>query len=216
MVKKTLFCRDTWLYEKPLNILYPNLFKLCEQPDISLYSVKMNSLVITFTRWLVDDLREHWNNILRDVSNIILDTSDDVILWKFGNKGSFTVKSVYNALSTNDVGPYHKKIWKGNIPAKIKIFLWSVMNNAILTKDNLIKRKWAGNPTCHFYDEEENISHLLFQCSTAKVVWVVVAYAIGADNVPRNIQQCWEWCGKWLPNGQKFHTLGIAAICWAI
>jgi hypothetical protein len=110
MVKKTLFCRDTWLYEKPLNILYPNLFKLCEQPDISLYSVKMNSLVITFTRWLVDDLREHWNNILRDVSNIILDTSDDVILWKFGNKGSFTVKYVYNALSTNDVGPYHKKI----------------------------------------------------------------------------------------------------------
>jgi hypothetical protein len=40
--KKTLFWRDTWLYEKPLNILYPNLFKLCEQPDISLYSIKMN------------------------------------------------------------------------------------------------------------------------------------------------------------------------------
>lgn len=56
-------------------------------------------------------------------------------------KGSFSVKSVYNALSTNENGPYHKKIWQGKIPAKIKIFLWLVLNNAVLTKDNLVKRK---------------------------------------------------------------------------
>ena len=80
----------------------------------------------------------------------------------------------------------------------------------------MIKRKWLGEPTCYFCSLDETISHLLFQCSTAKVVWAVVAYAIGADNVPRNIQQCWDWCEKWLPNGQKFHTLGIADICWAI
>jgi hypothetical protein len=136
----------------------------------------------------VGDLRIQWNNIFTDISSIDLDTTDDVILWKFGNKGVFTVEYVYNALSSNDVGPCHKKIWKGMIPAKIKIFLWLVMNNAILTKDNLIRRKWAGNPTCHFCDEDESISHLLFQCSTAKVVWAVVAYAIGANIV----QQCWD------------------------
>ena len=150
--------------------------------------------------------------LIKKITSVVDLPGMNVILWKFGNKSSFTVKSVYNALSTNDVGPYHKKIWKGKIPAKIKIFLWLVMNNAILTKDNLIRRKWAGNPTCHFCDKEESISHLLFQCSTAKAVWAVVAYALGADNVPRNIQQCWEWCEKWLPNGQTFHTLGIAAI----
>ena len=98
----------------------------------------------------------------------------NVILWKFGNKSSFTVKSVYNALSTNDVGPYHKKIWKGKITSKIKIFLWLVVNNAILTKDNLIRRKWAGNPTCHFCDEERK------------------AFLICYFNVVLP-----KWCGQW-------------------
>jgi hypothetical protein len=75
-----------------------------------------------------------------------LSDGDDVISWKFGNKGLFSVKSVYNAITTNDSGPYAKIIWKGKIPSKIKIFLWMVSNNVILTKDNMIKRKWAGDP----------------------------------------------------------------------
>ena len=116
----------------------------------------------------------------------------------------------------NDSGPYHKKIWKGKVLAKIKIFLWLIMNNAILTKDNLLKRRWVGDPTCYFCDQSENLSHLFFKCSTAKAVWAIGAKCIGANNVPRSLGQCWLWCEKWLPFGKQFHTLGIAAICWAI
>jgi len=36
------------------------------------------------------------------------------------------------------------------------------MNNAILTKDNLIKRRWSGTPTCYFCNSDENIQHLFF------------------------------------------------------
>ena len=43
-----------------------------------------------------------------------------------------------------------------------------------------------------------------------------MAVCFGASNVPRSLNQCWEWCEKWLPLGKKFHTLGIAAVCWAI
>jgi hypothetical protein len=91
-----------------------------------------------------------------------------------------------------------------------------MMNNAILTKDNLLKRKWSGDPSCYFYDNDENISHLFFQCSTARSVWAIVAKSIGANNVPRSLAQCWTWCERWLPNGKKFHSVGIAAICWVI
>jgi hypothetical protein len=63
---------------------------------------------------------------------------------------------------------------------------------------------------------DESISHLLFQCSYAKVVWAVVAHCIGADNIPKTINQCWAWCNKWLPSGKQFHALGVTAICWAI
>lgn len=47
--KKTLFWVDTWLYSKPLCILLPSLFKLCEQPDITVHQVKANPNMITFT-----------------------------------------------------------------------------------------------------------------------------------------------------------------------
>lgn len=123
---------------------------------------------------------------------------------------------MYNALTVNDSGPYYKRIWKGRIPAKIKIFLWLAVNNVILTKDNMIKRKWQGDPSCYFCHKNETIDHLLFQCSVAKSVWAIVAFSLGANNVPTSLSQCWTWCEKWFPFGQKFRTLGIAAICWAL
>jgi hypothetical protein len=94
--------------------------------------------------------------------SIVLSEGDDMISWKFGNKGLFSVKSVYNAMTANESGTYVRIIWKGKIPSKIKIFLWMVANNAILTKDNMIKRKWAGDPTCYFCPFDETMSHLLF------------------------------------------------------
>lgn len=36
----TLFWKDAWLYDKPLNILFPDLFKLCEKQNISIRQVK--------------------------------------------------------------------------------------------------------------------------------------------------------------------------------
>jgi hypothetical protein len=89
-------------------------------------------------------------------------------------------------------------------------------NNAVLTKDNMVKRKWPGDPTRYFCDHNETLSHLFFQCSTAKAVWAIVAKCIGAQNVPRSFDQCWNGCDKWLPAGKQFHSVGIAAICWAI
>ena len=88
--------------------------------------------------------------------------------------------------------------------------------DAILTKDNLIRRKWKGDPEYYFCKNPENISHLFFQCSVAKAVWAVIAKCFGANTIPKNLDQCWIWCEKWLPFGKKFHVCGVAAICWAI
>jgi len=114
-------------------------------------------------------LRLGWDKILRDAANFQLVPEKDLIQWKFGNNGHFSVKSVYKTLTISDANPYHMKIWKRKIPAKIKIFLWLIMNNAILTKDNMITR--VGSPTCYFCDRDETVPHLLFQCSIAKAVW---------------------------------------------
>jgi hypothetical protein len=36
-------------------------------------------------------------------------------------------------------------IWRAKIPYKIKIFVWLIENNAILSKDNMIRRGWVGD-----------------------------------------------------------------------
>lgn len=74
--KKTLFWKDTWLFDKPLNYLFPDLFKLCLQPDISVFQVKQNS--VSFRRWLVDDLKSGWDKIMSEVDGTILTPGKDV------------------------------------------------------------------------------------------------------------------------------------------
>ena len=104
------------------------------------------------------------------MDNVELQDSEDVILWKFEKNMKFSVKSLYNAVTSSDAGPSHKIIWKGKVPPKIKIFIWLMINNAVLTKDNLIKRRWSGNPSCHFCDQNETVDHLFFTCPIAKVI----------------------------------------------
>jgi hypothetical protein len=85
-----------------------------------------------------------------------------------------------------------------------------VVNNAILTKDNMIKRRWQGDPLCHFCQYPETLNLLLF---VAKVVWATVATCLGASNIPTSFDQSWRWCERCIPKGNQFHAVGIAAIC---
>jgi len=78
--RSTLFWRDTWIYDKPLSSLFPDLFKICEQPDISLYHVKLDPNHVTFTRWLIDDLWLSLENIQKEIANIQLTDGKDCVL----------------------------------------------------------------------------------------------------------------------------------------
>lgn len=109
------------------------------------------------------------------------------ILWVGSwERDNFSVKSTYDGLTCNDSGLLFKWIWKGKIPAKIKFLLWLVKNNAILTKDNMIERNWKGDPLCFFCKQPENVVHLLYTCSVAKIVWFVVAIIVGTSDIPRS------------------------------
>jgi hypothetical protein len=117
------FWLDPWLYKEPLHIFAPVLFELCENKNLTVVQF-FDGMQITFRRWLFDELRVCWNNILHDASVFILSDNTDTVVWKIGKKGRFTVKSVYDALTSSSTRSYHKRIWKGKIPEKIKIFLW--------------------------------------------------------------------------------------------
>jgi hypothetical protein len=56
------------------------------------------------------------------------------------------------------------------------VFMWLVEQGAILTKDNMVKRRWQGNHGCLFCGDFESVNHLLFTCPIAKVVWGQCCY----------------------------------------
>lgn len=97
-------------------------------------------------------------------------------------------------------GPTFKHILKGNIPAKMKFFLWLVENNAILTNDNMISQNMKGPRSCYFCDKDENVNHLLLSCCIPRTVWATIAVCLGACDIPKMPTQSWKWCEKWLPN----------------
>lgn len=200
----------------PINSIAPILYTLCDQKDANVADVKSAKIHITFRRWLTAELQTCWDLIQNDVQNFNLHDAEDVIIWKFDKSRKFSVKSLYNVLIRNEADPSHKKIWKGKVPLNIKIFIWLMTNNALLTKDNLIRSRWSASPVCQFCDQEESVDHLFFTCPIAKVIWVVIAKGIGDNNIPTSLSQCWSWCEQWLRTGEKFHLWGISSICWAI
>ena len=94
--------------------------------------------------------------------------------------------------------------------------MWQVFEDAILTRDVMSKRRWAGNPRCCFCRERETSTHLFFTCPVARVIWRTAGCVFGTDKCLHNILQNFSWCYVYLADGEIFYTFGLAAICWAI
>jgi hypothetical protein len=90
------------------------------------------------------------------------------------------------------------------------IFMWLVAEKAILTKDNMIRKNWKGNPGCYFCGSLETVDHLLFSCPVAKVVWGLVETCFGQPDRPTCYEQFWPWIKKALPGGEQVYMLCLA------
>ncbi|WVZ60403.1 hypothetical protein U9M48_010430 [Paspalum notatum var. saurae] len=194
---KTKFWHDCWLREKPLKDLYPVLYAICEEKSIIVKTARERQLNFGFSRWLYPELSMQWEEIHSLVSSYSFKSDNDMVFWKWGKTKQFSVKTMYRSLDDRGVGKNHKHIWKGKIPPKIKIFLILLEKGVILTRDNMVRRKWKGDPICSFCDELETINHLFFDCPVTKVVWALIANCLGASVIPRNMQQCWDWAKSW-------------------
>lgn len=77
--RRIRFWKDSWVCDKPLSLLYPDLFKMCEQPEITMDMVKNNPCLVSFTRWLVDTWKHDWDEILQMIHELKLADGDDSV-----------------------------------------------------------------------------------------------------------------------------------------
>ena len=148
------------------------------------------------------------------ILQVQLDDQKDCFSWSLSNK-TFSVQSMYKDIMKDDGVPQQCITWKVKLPLKIKIFLWYLNKGVILTKDNLVKRRWKGNTSCSFCDTSETIQHLFFDCHMARMVWNAVSITFGFPP-PANTNSLF---GSWLKSFpfrlRNQILIGAAAVSWA-
>jgi hypothetical protein len=80
----------------------------------------MVPLNISFRRSLLGNTLQSWHEPVATIANVRLNDRDDVFRWGLNQNGLFTVRSMYNALTTGNVWE-NRLIWKLKLPLKIKI-----------------------------------------------------------------------------------------------
>jgi hypothetical protein len=94
--------------------------------------------------------------------------------------------------------------------------MWFLHRKVILTKDNLVKRNWTSNESCHFCYNKESIQHLFFECPLAKIIWRIVYMTFGLE-APKNVPNLsWNWL-KDIPKKDLIRIrVCVCAVIWAI
>ena len=212
----TDFWRDSWCGMISLKEKFPDLFDICNETTGSVALFANRGWNLSFRRWLDERQQESVRKLRDMLAPCALSSERDYPKWLGERDGKFSVKSQYASIWAADTEDKNKNLWKAKIPLKIKVFMWLVKSNAILTKDNLSKKGWQGDQTCSFCSTPETIEHLFFGCAMARYCWSLVSIVIGADCRPSSFSQFWVWAAKYMPHHKKIFMVGLAAICWAL
>jgi len=150
------------------------------------------------------------------IAFVQLDDQRDSIKWSLSKLGSFTVQSMYKHLVNQLALPLNKSIWKLKIPLKIKVFIGFLLKGVILTKDNLLRRRWKGDDRCCFCDNKENIQHILFLLSCCEICLESLYYDIWFASSYRFEDLsgvCFQQTGQHM---RSLICVGTSAILWSI
>ena len=114
--------------------------------------------------------------------------AQDVLFWFPSKSGHYTVKTGYyiqramdketrqNQVPLSSQSQLHhkliSKVWKLNLPPKLKIFWWKILHNGLPVADNLRKRGINIYSYCQACGEEiETVQHMLMHYRVAKEIW---------------------------------------------
>jgi hypothetical protein len=135
---------------------YPNLYNIVRKKSATVANIfSSRPLNDSFRRSLAAENLQSWHNLILRLTNVHLRDRPDVFKWSLNLNGQFSIRSMYQAFLDINIVPHNSYLWKLKIPLKIKVFLWLLFREAILTKDNLVRRNWHKNKMCCFCNSNE-------------------------------------------------------------
>ena len=134
-------------------------------------------LSLSFNRQLTGIYMEEWIALQQLFQHFTLSSNmEDRLIWRWSQNDLFTVNSFYKWLEFGGFpNSEFKHIWIAHIPLKIKVFLWLLKRDKLLTKTNLRDKGWPGDLTCVFCSAQENADHLFVSCSYVQCIWQWIA-----------------------------------------
>jgi len=121
-----------------------------------------------------------WLEIVELVATIQLSDEEDEFIWNFNFSGIYSSQSLYKVTNFRGIKSVHvSAVWNIKVPPRVHFFLWLVINNRALTRDNLAKRRKVEDENCLFCLERETIRHIFFDCVVAKSCWNIVSDVLG-------------------------------------
>jgi hypothetical protein len=148
--RKIRFWLDTWSGGCGLNLVFPNLYAICNQQEWTIDRVMRNGNInLTFRRGFGSVEENEWGDLVELAERVNITQQLDSVSWSLERSRNFTTASLYKELTFPGIMNNRMlNIWKAALPLKIKIFLWQICNDKIQTAEQLRKRNWTGPVEC--------------------------------------------------------------------
>jgi hypothetical protein len=212
--KQIRFWEDQWLGTHSFKQQYPSLYNIVRKKSDTVEKVLSGvPLNVSFRRYLSGNNLLLWHNLVQRIMAVRLNNNDDVIRWKLHQHGKYSVHSLYLALISNGMIERNKMLWRLKVPLKIKIFMWYMKKEVVLTKDNLARRNWTGSKQCSFCLRDESIQHLFYDCYYARFLWGLSHITFNIPP-PHNVQLMFStWINQFGGKLKRQILAGASAFC---
>lgn len=155
--------------------------------------------------------------------------AEDIVIWQPLPSGIYSTRSGYYSAFTKGHHRLGRRdgdfkwvqdVWRSSCSPKLRLFLWSISNDALPIGENLQKRGMVSATNCPRCNEKETKMYIFFTCPFAVEVWKHIplsrAVHIAADveftevmtrfreTICLPLQGSWEpyyrgWCGRFGP-----------------
>lgn len=115
--------------------------------------------------------------------------------------------------------------WRVKATLKLKVFMWTTLQNRVLTADVLLRRGWENDYFCPLCRRNlETIRHMLCECSWSKQLWEMVASSTRCQSLRPAAWRANDDLISWLhglscrlskQQGDSVKSLGML-VCWEI
>jgi hypothetical protein len=212
-------------------VIWQNGYKILTPPQGINGVSKVSDLIIEqpTKRWnstLIDQIFLPFEGTLIKQTPLIMEDTEDLLMWPHTKEGTYTVKSGYNLLKQwhtterpgsttyNNTNPTWKKLWSLHTIPRHKALLWRIIQYALPVKSALSKRGIPCNIICpRCLKKEETIDHVFMLCDRSTKIWFGSKIGVKFDSLQISFA---EWVKYSINTLKEEDIIYIAAITYGI